>query len=48
MDYRKYKDSIIERLLKIIEKVLQLKEVAKKVIWKLQAELNRKFEGMKT
>ena len=32
MDYRKYRGSIIERLLEITEKVSQLREVARKVI----------------
>ena len=48
MNYRKHKDSIIERLLKITEKVSQLREVAKRIIWKSQAKLNRKFKEMKT
>ncbi len=38
----------MERLLEIIEKVPQLKEAAKRVIWKSQAELDRKFKGIKT
>ncbi len=32
MDYEKYEGSIIERLLKITEKVLQLKEAARRAI----------------
>jgi len=32
MDYRKYGDSIIKRLLKIIKKVLSLREIAKRAI----------------
>ncbi len=47
MDYRKHGDSIIERLLEITEKVSQLREAARRAIWKLQAELDKKFEGMK-
>src|SRR6266498_675619 len=47
MDYRKHGGSIMERLLKITEKVLQLREAARKAIQKSQAELDRKFEGMK-
>ncbi len=38
----------MERLLEIIEKVLQLREAARRAIWKSQAELNRKFKKMKT
>ncbi len=48
MDYRKHGGSIMERLLEITEKVLQLREAAKRAIQKSQAELDRKFEGMKT
>ena len=48
MDYRKHENSIMKRLLKITEKVLQLREAARRAIWKSQAELDRKFEGMKT
>jgi len=48
MDYGKYGGSIIERLLKITEKVSQLKEAARRVIRKSQAKLDKKFEGMKT
>ncbi len=48
MDYEKHGGSIIERLLEITEKVPQLREAARRVIWKSQAELDRKFEGMKT
>src|SRR6266498_4066591 len=47
MDYGKHGGSIMERLLKIIEKVLQLREAARRTIQKSQAELDRKFEGMK-
>ncbi len=45
MDYGPHGDSIIERLLEITEKVLQLRESARRAIRKAQAELNRKFEG---
>jgi len=38
----------LERLLEITEKVPQLREAARRVIRKSQAELNRKFEEMKT
>jgi len=48
MDYGKHRGSIIERLLEITEKVLQLREVARRAIQKLQVELDKKFEGMKT
>ncbi len=48
MDYRKHEGSIIKKLLKIIEKVPQLREVARRTIQKLQAELDRKFKGIKT
>jgi len=48
MDYGKHGGSIMKRLLEITEKVLQLREVARRVIWKSQAELDRKFEEMKT
>src|SRR6266536_3027119 len=47
MDYGPHGGSIIERLLKITEKVPQLKEAARRAIRKLQTELDRKFEGMK-
>src|SRR6266498_4698729 len=47
MDYRKHGGSIMERLLKITEKVLQLREVARRAIQKSQAELDRKFEELK-
>ncbi len=47
INYEKYKGFLIEKLLEIIEKVLQLRETVKRVIWKSQAELNRKFEKMK-
>ena len=48
MDYGKHGGSIMERLLKITEKVSQLREAARRAIRKSQAELDRKFEGMKT
>ncbi len=48
MDYGKYEGFIIERLLKITEKVPQLREVTRKAIRKSQAKLDKKFEGMKT
>jgi len=48
MNYGKHGGSIIERLLEVTEKVSQLREAARRVIWKSQAELDRKFEGMKT
>ncbi len=48
MDYEKHGGSIMKRLLKITEKVPQLREVARRAIQKSQAKLNRKFEGMKT
>ena len=48
MDYEKHEGSIIERLLEITEKVSQLREAARRAIRKSQAELDRKFEGMKT
>src|SRR6266540_3323277 len=48
MDYGKHEGSIIERLLEITEKVPQLKEEARRAIQKSQAELDKKFEGMKT
>ena len=38
----------MERLLEITEKVLQLREAAKRAIQKSQAELDKSFEGMKT
>ncbi len=44
MNYRSYRGSIIERLLKIIDKVSQLKEMVKRIIRKAQVELDRKFE----
>ncbi len=47
IDYEKHEGSIIERLLEITEKVSQLREAARRVIRKSQAELNRKFEGIK-
>ncbi len=47
MDYGKHEDSIIERLLEITKKILQLREAVRRIIWKSQAELDRKFEGMK-
>src|SRR6266498_2940943 len=48
MDYRKHGDSIMKRLLEITEKIPQLREAARRAIQKSQAELNEKFEGMKT
>ncbi len=48
MDYKRHEGSIIERLLEITKKILQLKEATRRVIWKSQAELDRKFEEMKT
>ena len=48
MDYGKYEGFIIERLLKITEKVPQLRETAKRAIRKSQAELDKKFQGIKT
>jgi len=36
---------MIERLLKITDKILQLREMARRTICKAQAELDRKFEG---
>ncbi len=47
MDYGKHEGSIIERLIKITEKVPQLRKVTRKAIRKSQAELNKKFKGMK-
>ena len=47
MDYGKHEGSIMKRLLEITEKVLQLREAARRAIWKSQAELDRKFEGLK-
>ncbi len=48
IDYGKHGGSIMERLLEITEKVPQLREAVRRAIRKSQAELNRKFEGMKT
>ena len=48
MDYEKYEDFIMKRLLKITEKVSQLREAARRAIRKSQAELDKRFEGMKT
>ncbi len=48
MDYEKHGGSIMERLLEITEKVPQLREAVRRAIRKSQAELDRKFEGMKT
>ena len=45
IDYGLYGGSIIERLLEITEKILQLREAARRAVWKAQAELDRKFEG---
>ena len=48
MDYGKHGGSIMERLLEITEKVPQLREAARRTIQKSQAELDKRFEGMKT
>ncbi len=48
MDYGKHKGSIMERLLKITEKISQLRETARRVIQKSQVELDKKFKEMKT
>ncbi len=48
MDYGKYGGSIMKRLLEITEKVPQIREAVRRTIRKLQVELNRKFEEMKT
>src|SRR6266540_6922845 len=48
IDYGKHRGSIMERLLEIIEKVPQLREAARRAIRKSQAELDKKFEEMKT
>ena len=48
MDYEKHGGSIMKRLLEITEKVSQLREAARRTIRKSQAELDKKFEGMKT
>ncbi len=48
MNYRKHEGLILERLLEIMKKVLQLKKIAKKVIWKSQTKLDKKFEEIKT
>jgi len=45
MDYKLHKGSIIERLLKITDKIPQLRERARRIIRKAQVELDRKFEG---
>ncbi len=45
IDYGPHGGSIIERLLEIMEKVSQLREAARRAIWKAQAELDRKFKG---
>ena len=45
MDYGKHGDSIMKRLLEITKKVLQLREMIRRVIQKSQIELDRKFEG---
>jgi len=45
MDHKSYRGTIIEKLLKIIDKVLQLREMVRRTIQKAQAELNRKFKG---
>ncbi len=48
MDYGKHGGSIMERLLEITKKISQLREVARRAIRKSQAELDRKFQGIKT
>ncbi len=48
INYKKHGGSIMERLLEIIEKVPQLREAVRRVIRRLQVELDRKFEGIKT
>ncbi len=48
MDYGKHGGFIIERLLEITEKIPQLREAARRAIQKSQAELDRKFEEIKT
>src|SRR6266540_3963662 len=48
MDHGKHGGFIMERLLEITEKVLQLREAARRAIRKSQAELDKRFEGMKT
>ncbi len=45
MDYEPYIGSIIKRLLEITDKVFQLRKMAKRTIWQVQAKLDRKFEG---
>jgi len=47
MNYRKHGGSIMKRLLEITEKIPQLREVARRIIQKSQAELDRKFKEMK-
>jgi len=47
IDYKKYGGSIMKRLLEITKKVLQLREMIRRVIQKSQIELDRKFEEMK-
>ncbi len=47
MDYGKDGGSIMKRLLEITEKMPQLREAARRAIQKSQAELDRKFEGIK-
>jgi len=48
MDYGKHEDFIMKRLLEITEKILQLREAIRRAIQKSQAELDKKFEEMKT
>ncbi len=48
MNYKRHGGFIMKRLLKIIEKVSQLREAARRIIRKSQAELDKKFEGIKT
>jgi len=45
IDYGLYEDSIIERLVEITDKIPQLREIARRTICKVQAELDRKFKG---
>ncbi len=45
MDYGSYGGLMIERLLKIMDKMSQLRKMTKRTIRKVQAELEKKFEG---
>ncbi len=47
MDYKKYKGSIIKKLLEIIKKIPQLREAVRRAIQKSQVELDKKFKKMK-